>query len=356
MNIIYSFNKKGYEAKYWYEEIAAASDTQYRFIPFNHDPYLEANLYVRAQLLDNLYYEEHPGVMRLYKDLEGIIKETKSEALIVDNCFPYHPEYLLRLRIYKVLRTSDGPITAYDRDFAYLHAYDQILYHSRAYSRDMSMAEKLRYCGAKNIDYWPLGLFDRMFDGSKSLEEIFGIPRDIDIIFIGALYIGKMPILAKVKKAFGRRFQMYGLSTIRRNVYFNAKYGLPGWIRPIPFEKYVSFYQRAKIGVNVHNRGPYSVGNYRLFDLAGNGVMQISDGGEYLNDFFKIGEEIVGYEDADDLIEKVGYYLEHDEERKEIAVNGYRRVMKDHRIGQRLRQAGGLIEQGMARIGWRRAG
>jgi len=353
VNIIYSFNKKGYEAKYWHEEIAAASHAQYKFIPFNHDSYLDTRLYVRAQLLDNLYYEKHPGLMRMYKDLEGIIEETKAEALIVDNCFPYHPDYLRRVRIYKVLRTSDGPITAYDRDFAYVHAYDHVLYHSPAYSREMGMADKLRYCGAKNIDYWPLGLFDAMSDPSKSLEAIFGINRDIDIIFIGALYVGKMPIMAKVKKVFGRRFRMYGLSTIRRNVYFNAKYGLPGWIRPIPFEKYVSFYQRTKIGLNVHNRGAFSVGNYRLFDLAGNGVMQISDGGEYLNDFFKVGEEIVGYEDANDLIEKLRYYLEHDEERKQIALNGYRRVMKDHRIGQRMRQAGELIQRGMARIGWR---
>ncbi len=356
MNIIYSFNKKGYEAKYWREEIAGASDAQYTFIPFNHDAYLDTRLYMRAQLLDNLYYERHPGLFRMYEDLEGIIEEKKAEALIVDNCFPYHPEYLRRLPIYKVLRTSDGPITAYDRDFAYLHAYDHVLYHSPAYSPEMGMAEKLRYCGAKNIDFWPLGLFDAMFDPSKRLEEIFSISRDIDIIFIGALYVGKMAIMAKVKKAFGGRFRIHGLSTIKRNIYFNAKYGLPGWIRPISFEKYVSLYQRAKIGLNVHNRGAFGVGNYRLFDMPGNGIMQVSDGGEYLNEFFKVGDEIVGYQSADDLIDKLRYYLEHDEERSRIARNGYRRVLRNHRMCQRMAQGGELIQKGIARIGWQGVG
>ncbi len=83
--------------------------------------------------------------------------------------------------------------------------------------------------------------------------------------------------------------------------------------------------------------------------------MQISDGGKYLNEFFSVGEEIISYENADDLVEKLHHYLEHDEERRTIALRGYQRVMKDHRIRQRMRKAGELIQQGMARMGWRRA-
>ena len=61
MKIIYSFNKKGFEAEYWHREILNASTSKIQFIPFNHDPYLDTNLYIRAQLLDNLYYQQHPG-------------------------------------------------------------------------------------------------------------------------------------------------------------------------------------------------------------------------------------------------------------------------------------------------------
>jgi spore maturation protein CgeB len=352
MKIVYSFNKRGYEAEYWQREIATASDEGFEFIPFNHDPYLDPRLYIRAQLLDNLYHEKYPGLMRLYSDFEKVIEEHSADAVIVDNCFPYHPDYLRNLRIYKVLRTSDGPITAYDRDFAYLHAYDHVLYHSPAYNSDMSMTEKLRYCKATNIDFWPTALFKTMFNTTKTEETILVGERDIDIIFIGALHLGKMPLLAEVKRAFGRRCRMHGLSTLKRNIYFNLKYGFPGWIRPIEFEQYVPLYQRSKIGINVHNRGDLSVGSYRLFDLPGNGVMQISDGGEYLNEFFKVGEEIIDYKSTDDLIDKLRYYLEHGEERRRIALNGFRRVIKDHRFRDRMRQAGELIQQGMARIGW----
>jgi hypothetical protein len=217
------------------------------------------------------------------------------------------------------------------------------------------MSEKLRYCGAKSIDFWPQAAFDAAFDHAKDSDILERQPRDIDVLFIGALHVGKMPFLGRIKKAFGSRCRMYGLSNLKRNVYFNLRFGFPGWIRPVQFSEYVPLYQRTKIGFNVHNRGDYTVGSYRLFELPANGVMQISDGGQFLNHFFEVGEEIIGYRGVDDLIDKIHYYLAHDAERQRIAMNGYRRVMRDHRFRDRMRQAGELIERGMARKAERRS-
>jgi spore maturation protein CgeB len=347
VKIIYSYNKRGFEADYWPREIEAASDERHHFIPFNHANYLDTSLYLRAQLLDNLYFALHPGLMQMYADLERLITTSRASVLIVDNCFPYHPEFLRKLKIYKVMRTTDGPITAYDRDFAYLHAYDHVLYHSPAYSRDMGMAEKLNYCGARKFDFWPLGSFDTLCDPRQTEDSILKRERDIDVIFIGALHPNKMPLIAHVKKALGKQFRLYGLAGIKKNVYFNLKYGFPGWVRPVPFDKYVQLYQRSKIGINIHNRGDYTVGAYRLYDLPANGIMQISDGGDYLNDFFDIGNEVVAYRSADELIDKIFYYLEHAEERERIAINGFQRVQGSYRIQHLLRQAADLIETSM---------
>ncbi len=343
MKIIYSFNKTGFEHEYWQREIAAGTFEGCTFIPFNHGLYLSPQRYLRAQMLDQLYFDKHPALMGLYSALQDKIKEHRADVLIVDNCFPYHPDWLHNLPIYKVLRTSDGPLTAYDRDFAYLHAYDHVLYHSPAYSPDMGMAEKLAYCGVKRADFWPMALFDSMHDPSKNEQAIFSMKRDIDIVFVGALFPNKMPLLAKVKKVFGRQFRMHGLAGWKKNLYFNFLHGFPGWVTPINFQEYVSLYQRAKIGINVHNRGKYTVGGYRLFELSGNGVMQISDGGEYLREFFKVGEEIELYDTAEELIDKVKFYLAHDNARENIARAGYRRAMTDHRIRKRLREAAQTI-------------
>src|SRR5438128_630887 len=239
MRILYSVNKRGYEADYWTREIAGASDTAYQFIPFNHDRYLDPWTYVRAQKLDELYFAQDARLLRLYADFENAITASGAEAVIVDNCFPYHPDYLRHIPLYKVLRTSDGPIVAYDRDFAYLHAYDHVLYHSPAYSRDLSMEEKLRYCGARNFDFCPLGLFDANYLPFASEDIVFGHDRDVDVIFIGAMHLNKMPFLARLKKALGRRLLLHGVTTLKRNVYFNLRYRLPAWVRPVPFNRYV---------------------------------------------------------------------------------------------------------------------
>ncbi len=343
MNVVYSFNKRGYEAVYWSREIAAATLPECRFVPFNHDPYLDVALYSRAQLLDNLYYQRDPRLLALYRDLQSLLAAEGADVLLVDNCFPYHPDWLRGLDVYKVLRTSDGPIAAYDRDFAYLHAYDHVLYHSPAYSADLSMEEKLRYCGARRIDFWPLALFDTAFDAQGSEDTLFERPRDIDVLFIGALHFTKMPVLAALKKAFGRRFRLHGLAGWKRNLYFNARHGWTGWVRPVAFEDVVPLYRRAKIGVNLHNRGQYTVGNYRLFDLAGNGVMQLSDGGAYLSHFLEPDREVVGFSDLDELIEMIRYYLANENARMELARNAYRRVMRDHRFSWRMRQLSSVL-------------
>ena len=344
MKILYSFGKTGFEADYWSREIKAASTSEFTFIPFNHSGYEKSNLFTRAQLLDNLYFENNVGLAKLYLELENVIQREKADVLMVDTYNPYHPDYLKKMGIYKVLRINDGPMSAYDRDFAYLHAFDHVLYHSPAYSRDMQIDEKLRYCGVKHCDFWPLGSFDALCDRTMEEQDIVEKDRDIDIAFVGALAPNKMPIIAAIKKAFGRKMRLHGLTNLKRNTYFNLKYGFPGWIKPLPFEEYVPLYQRTKIGINVHNRGDYTVGGYRLFDLPANGVMQISDGGPYLDKFYEVGKEIESYRNVGELIDKIKYYLEHDQQRKEIALNGYRRLDSDYRMAYLLQKAAHLIK------------
>jgi hypothetical protein len=336
LDFVYSFNKRGFEAEYWKREIEAASNSVHCFHPFNHGAFLEPAEYVRAQLLDNLYYRRHPGLLQMYAALRSLLEESRARVLVVDNCFPYHPEFLRGLPVFKVIRLTDGPMSAYDRDFAYLHAYDHVLYPRSAYSSDIDLPTKLRYCGARSMDFWPLGSFNAMCDPSRSEAVLLDQTRDVDVVFVGALHLDKMPMLASIKRKLGRRLRMHGLTTWKRNAYFNVKFGFPGWIAPISFDQYVPLYQRSRIGINVHLRGSGTLAGYRLFDLPANGVMQISDGGSHLNEFFKVGEEIESFEDASDCVEKVEYYLVHEDERRRMAENALRRVRAEYAFAHLL--------------------
>lgn len=352
MKIVYSFNKKGYEAESWEREITAASDSDFTFIPFNHGNFLDPNLYIDAVKLDQLYQMREPRLMKMYAEFEARVRDQPADAIIVTNCPPYHPDYLRRLPVYKVLYSGDDPGATYMRNIPYLHAYDHVFFMAPGYSRDMDLGEKMRYCGMVNADWVPIAVFDFEHDFRKTEETILSHARDVDVVYVGGFFPQKLDLLAKVKRALGRKVRMRGFFAPKHNLYFCLKYGYPGWIRPINFKERVRLYQSAKIGFNIH-WNEYGLGNQRLFHLPANGVMQISDCPDLLDRVFQPGREIVGYVDFDDLIAKVRYYLDHDEVRRAIALEGYRRTMREYRFATVTRRAGNLIKQGMARISWR---
>src|SRR5438309_56587 len=106
---IFSFNKKPPEAECWEREVAAASNSEITFVPFNHDRYLDPPLYSDSVQLDRLYQRGDHRLLKLYADLKSCCEATRADAIIVNNFPPYHPDFLRRLPLYKVLYTSDDP-------------------------------------------------------------------------------------------------------------------------------------------------------------------------------------------------------------------------------------------------------
>ena len=54
---------------------------------------------------------------------------------------------------------------------------------------------------------------------------------------------------------------------------------------------------------------------------------------------------MVCFDGVEDLREKVAYYLVHDEERMQIAENGYRKVKEHHGYVNRVREMLRIIEE-----------
>jgi spore maturation protein CgeB len=52
---------------------------------------------------------------------------------------------------------------------------------------------------------------------------------------------------------------------------------------------------------------------------------------------------MVFYRGAEELIQKVRYYLGHDDERRRIAKAGYERTIKDHTYEKRFREIFSII-------------
>lgn len=74
----------------------------------------------------------------------------------------------------------------------------------------------------------------------------------------------------------------------------------------------------------------------RIWDVLGCGGFLLTNYQAEIPYYFNEGEDLVCFDGLEDLCEKVGYYLEHEEERKRIAWNGYRKVREKHSYIERI--------------------
>ena len=83
----------------------------------------------------------------------------------------------------------------------------------------------------------------------------------------------------------------------------------------------------------------------RIWDVLGSGGFLLTNYQAEIPYYFEEGKDLVCFDGTDDLSEKVRYYLEHEEERREIAQNGYWKVKEKHGYIERIRAMLAQIEQ-----------
>lgn len=102
-------------------------------------------------------------------------------------------------------------------------------------------------------------------------------------------------------------------------------------------------FKYSKINLNITLRSIRNGIPLRAMDIMGAGGFLLTN---YQNDFamhFVDGEDYVSYSDREDMLNKIKYYLEHEDERKLIAENGCRKVREEHTYTQRLSEIIGSI-------------
>lgn len=76
----------------------------------------------------------------------------------------------------------------------------------------------------------------------------------------------------------------------------------------------------------------------RIWDIIGAGGFVLTNFQTEIPEYFEIGRDLETYASEEELIQKIGYYLEHEEERKEIARNGYLKAKERYSLEVRIKQ------------------
>jgi spore maturation protein CgeB len=102
----------------------------------------------------------------------------------------------------------------------------------------------------------------------------------------------------------------------------------------------------SKVVVNYHIDISQSyANNMRLFEATGTGALLVTDSKQNLHKMFEPGKEVIAYSTREECAEMIRYYLEHEEEREEIARAGQQRTLRDHTYYQRMQDLVDIVQR-----------
>ncbi|HLC66916.1 MAG TPA: glycosyltransferase, partial [Candidatus Nanoarchaeia archaeon] len=97
------------------------------------------------------------------------------------------------------------------------------------------------------------------------------------------------------------------------------------------------YFNLTKINLNLHHAQAIGAGaSLRLFECGATNSFLISDYKPGLEKLYRPNREIAFYRTADELKQKISYFLAHDAERLRIAKAGQRRTLRNHTVLQRI--------------------
>lgn len=266
----------------------------------------------------------------------------------------YNPEHIFYLPLAtntkrwekEILGMSEEDFTKYGHDVAFVGSlytekcrYDQLLPqlsdYTQGYVSGLIQAQ-MKVAGYNFIyDTLPEQIISEIASADSNFYKGEDVFTDTDRYLVAHQYIGiKMACVERqeILSALSQHFDV-GLYT-RSNTDCLPKVrnmGPANTLTEMP-----KIFHASKINLNITMR-PIETGlSLRIWDVLGCGGFLITNYQAEVPEYFEIGKDLEVYENTNDLIQKVNYYLQHDSERIEIALNGYEKVTKYNTYELRL--------------------
>ena len=94
----------------------------------------------------------------------------------------------------------------------------------------------------------------------------------------------------------------------------------------------------SKINLNFTSKPIRSGLPLRIWDILSAGGFVLTNYQTEIPEYFEIGKEIETFSSQEELIDKISFYLVHDEERKKIAENGYELAKREYSLDVRIEE------------------
>lgn len=234
-------------------------------------------------------------------------------------------------------------IRCYTRTFCFFHDDTWRVEYSRFWARhfdyfsttDLHGELKYREIGLPNAIYFPFGCNEKIF---RKLE----MTKEYDVSFVGAWHPYREWLIGRIRKA-GIQVKAVG-------------YRWPEG--EVNQEEMVRIFNQSRINLNLSNSASWDARyllsspralinrlrseknseqmKARIFEVCGCGAFLLSYFVEGIAKSYLPDKEIGIYIDADDLIEKIKFYLAHDDLRETMALASYERTLREHTYSTRF--------------------
>lgn len=266
-----------------------------------------------------------------YTVLTAQVKQYHPDVLYVQDMNGVNPAFLRDVRPYVKLITGQiaYPI-ARGADF---REYDLIL------SSFPHFVERFRQNGLTS-EYFKIGFEPRVLGRLKEQGPHY------QSVFVGGLsteHVDRIRLLEKIASSQAFDVWGYGINELDskspvRNIHHGNAWAL---------EMYNILYN-SKIVLNNHiGMAENYANNMRLYEATGVGAFLLTDYKDNLYTLFEPGKEVVAYTSAEECVELINYYLEHEEERKAIARAGQERTLAEYTYYERMKELVDIIHKHM---------
>jgi spore maturation protein CgeB len=282
--------------------------------------------------------ERVPGAWRLFKDfdrdleyLARRIEEERPDVLYFQNLSLCDPRLINAVRPY--VKLIIGQIASSLPSETYLRGCDLLLTSYQPY------IERFRKMGIA-CEYLGIGFESTILARLTTRSEYYGA------VFVGGfanVHNRSTRVLEEAARDTELHVWGYGSENVSTESPLRRHYHGEAW----GIDMYSVLFN-SKIAINRHGlvepEYEYYGNNMRLYEATGVGTMLITEEKSNLGELFDVGSEIMTYQNANDLVEKITYYLTHERERRSIALAGQERTLRDYTYLQRMRELERIVE------------